>query len=276
MRPMRIAFIALFTLFPALATTTMSIADSKKSVLWSDIPAKVEIVGKLNAPLGSYVRISGERAQGLMLEEDTLVVSKINDQAFPSDKPLLVLLSGIARIPPNVNIDVEGYETGEFVGGPPPDLVRRFPGVQLTQQPWHFRTKFVVLRVNSPASLLRESPAPGRSNLTTNSDQQEIKISTQELERILQSFPSAITQARAVPYFKDGRQTGLRLFAIRSDGVFARIGLQNGDIVLATDGVAVSDLGAIVTIFSTLRDKKSVVLSVERLLRTVDLKIRCE
>ena len=45
-----------------------------------------------------------------------------------------------------------------------------------------------------------------------------------------------LTQARAVPYFKQGKSVGLRLFAIKAGSLFEKIGLKNGDKVVAMSG----------------------------------------
>jgi type II secretory pathway component PulC len=42
---------------------------------------------------------------------------------------------------------------------------------------------------------------------------------------------------RVVPAFEQGRAIGFKLFGIREDSVFARLGLQNTDVVVAINGM---------------------------------------
>jgi S1-C subfamily serine protease len=46
--------------------------------------------------------------------------------------------------------------------------------------------------------------------------------------------------ARIVPQLRDGRATGFRLYSVQADGLIARLGLQNEDLVTAVNGVALT------------------------------------
>ena len=73
-----------------------------------------------------------------------------------------------------------------------------------------------------------------------------------------------LTQARAVPYFKDGKSIGLRLFAIKSDSIFEKIGLKNADILKAVNGNSLADLTQAIKLFETLKKERSLSLTLER------------
>lgn len=49
---------------------------------------------------------------------------------------------------------------------------------------------------------------------------------------------SALTQARIVPSFKDGKPQGFKLFSIRPGSVYERLGLQSGDVLQRINGIA--------------------------------------
>lgn len=66
-------------------------------------------------------------------------------------------------------------------------------------------------------------------------------LSRAEMEASLRDLPILLSQARAVPYFRDGSAIGFRLFAIRQGSAYERMGLQNGDIVLKINGEPASD-----------------------------------
>ena len=50
------------------------------------------------------------------------------------------------------------------------------------------------------------------------------------------SLPVLLSQMRAVPWFHNGEIAGTRVFAIRENSLFAKIGLRSGDIVLKVNG----------------------------------------
>lgn len=92
----------------------------------------------------------------------------------------------------------------------------------------------------------------------------EYLIQEQELDKSLENLPMLLTQARAVPYFKDGKSVGLRLFAVKPGSLFERIGLRNGDILKSINGNLMGDLSQAVKLFETLKQEKSISVSLER------------
>ena len=94
--------------------------------------------------------------------------------------------------------------------------------------------------------------------------QDEFLVGEQELNKALENLPLLLTQARAVPYFKDGRPIGVRLYAIKPDSIFSKLGLQNGDILKSINGNNLDDFNQAVKLFEKLRDEKSIAVTLER------------
>jgi general secretion pathway protein C len=92
----------------------------------------------------------------------------------------------------------------------------------------------------------------------------EYIVQEQELDKNLENLPLLLTQARAVPYFKDGQSVGLRLFAVKPGSLFERIGLKNGDILKSINGNTLGDLSQAIKLFETLKQEKSITVSMER------------
>jgi len=85
-----------------------------------------------------------------------------------------------------------------------------------------------------------------------------------ELDRALENLPLLLTQARAVPYFADGKAVGLRLFAIKSGSLYEKIGLRNGDILKTLNGNNLGDISQAMQLFEKLKNERSIALRVER------------
>ncbi len=92
----------------------------------------------------------------------------------------------------------------------------------------------------------------------------EYLVQEQEIDKALENLPLLLTQARAVPYFKDGKSIGLRLFAVKPGSLFEKIGLRNGDILKAINGNPLGDLTQAVKLFETLKQEKSLSIAMER------------
>lgn len=92
----------------------------------------------------------------------------------------------------------------------------------------------------------------------------EYFVEEAEIDKALNNLPLLLTQARAVPYFKDGQAVGLRLFAIRNGSLFEKIGLKNGDILRSINGNSLGDLSQAIKLFERLKSERSLSLSLER------------
>ena len=95
-------------------------------------------------------------------------------------------------------------------------------------------------------------------------DNNQYIVDRAELDRSLENLPLLLTQARAVPYFKDGISVGLRLFAIKADSMYEKLGLRNGDILKAVNGSSLGDITQAVKLFETLKAEGSLALKLER------------
>ena len=89
-------------------------------------------------------------------------------------------------------------------------------------------------------------------------------IDEKEVDAALSNLPLLMTQARAVPYFKDGQSVGLRLFAIKPGSIFDKIGLLNGDVLKSVNGSSLGDLTQAVKLFERLKEERSITVVLER------------
>jgi general secretion pathway protein C len=103
---------------------------------------------------------------------------------------------------------------------------------------------------------------PGGEGISSNGD--DFVVDEAELDKGLENLPLLLTQARAVPYFKDGRSIGLRLFAIKSGSLYEKIGLKNGDILKSINGNSLADITQALKLFEQLKQERSINLVLER------------
>ncbi len=65
---------------------------------------------------------------------------------------------------------------------------------------------------------------------------------------------------------------GLRLFAIKPDSLYTKIGLKNGDIMMSINGKSLADLSEAIKLFETLKEERSFTLALERNRETREFK----
>ena len=96
----------------------------------------------------------------------------------------------------------------------------------------------------------------------TGENTYEIQRST--LESVLGNMSLLARSARIVPEMRDGKAAGFRLYSVRSDGPFAKIGMQNGDVLSAINGMEITSPEKALEVYSKLRSASHLSLGVER------------
>ncbi|HEY5284912.1 MAG TPA: type II secretion system protein GspC [Polyangia bacterium] len=90
----------------------------------------------------------------------------------------------------------------------------------------------------------------------------EIHRST--LESVLGNLALLSRSARIVPEIRGGKTAGFRLFAVRPDGPFAKIGLQNGDVIASINGLEMTSPEKALAVYGKLKSASHLDLGLER------------
>lgn len=72
------------------------------------------------------------------------------------------------------------------------------------------------------------------------------------------------SRARVVPYSRGGEMVGMRLFGVRADPLLTALDARDGDILLAVDGVALTEPGPALEAYARLRSGAPVQVTLER------------
>jgi general secretion pathway protein C len=107
---------------------------------------------------------------------------------------------------------------------------------------------------------LAQDLAKGIKKLSEN--KYELQRST--LESVLGNMALLSRSARIVPEMKDGKAAGFRLFAVRPDGPFAMIGMQNGDIISSINGLEITSPEKALEVYAKLKSASHLSLGMER------------
>lgn len=107
-------------------------------------------------------------------------------------------------------------------------------------------------------------PADGTQVASVTGNIQEIVIPETDVDNALSNLPLVMTQVRAVPYFKEGKAIGLRLFAIKAGSIFEKAQLKSGDILKSVDGNSLDDFSQALKLFEKLKNQRQVTVLLER------------
>jgi general secretion pathway protein C len=84
------------------------------------------------------------------------------------------------------------------------------------------------------------------------------------VDSLLGNMGALAKGARIVPETRDGKPAGFRLFSIKPDGPFAKIGLLNGDVVSAINGLEMNSPDQALLAYTKLKTANHLSVAIER------------
>lgn len=89
-------------------------------------------------------------------------------------------------------------------------------------------------------------------------------IDREEIDKTLSNLNSIAMQARIVPSFKNGEANGFKLFAIRPNSLYSKLGIQNGDIIHKINGFAINSPDKALEVYQKLKSARSIDVELTR------------
>ena len=105
--------------------------------------------------------------------------------------------------------------------------------------------------------------APKNDNIQELGDDRWM-VSQTEVAHQLENLGSLFTQMRAVPNMKDGAANGFRIFAIRRNSLFQKLGLKNNDVVQRVNGLDLNDPARAMGLLEDLKGENRLTIDVLR------------
>jgi general secretion pathway protein C len=99
---------------------------------------------------------------------------------------------------------------------------------------------------------------------TPRSSGTTITVSRSDVQQSLRDINKLMSQARIRPHFKDGKPDGLALSNIHGGSIFAKLGLQNGDIVQGMNDSSIKSPDDIMALYEKLKSGSQVELQIDR------------
>ncbi|MEW6776934.1 MAG: type II secretion system protein GspC [Bdellovibrionota bacterium] len=114
-----------------------------------------------------------------------------------------------------------------------------------------------------PEPLADGEEAAGGEGVKQVSDTEFI-VDARELESQLSNINQLILQARVVPNFSSGKIDGFKIFAIKPNSIFRKLGLRNGDVIASVNGVVLDNPQKGLQVFQDLQGQKNFGIDVRR------------
>ena len=95
-------------------------------------------------------------------------------------------------------------------------------------------------------------------------DENNYEVPRTEVDRALANLNDLAMQARIVPAFKDGQAEGFKLFSIRPDSLYSKIGIVNGDVIKRINGFEMNSPEKALEVYTKLKDANRIDIEVDR------------
>ncbi len=90
------------------------------------------------------------------------------------------------------------------------------------------------------------------------------EIPREEINKAMENWGDMAKDARIVPAFKDGQANGFKLFSIKPDSLYSKIGIQNGDVVRRVNGFEINSPDKALEVYSKLKEAGRIEIDIER------------
>ena len=92
----------------------------------------------------------------------------------------------------------------------------------------------------------------------------DYEVPRTEIDKTLANLNDVAMQARIVPAFKDGQAQGFKLFSIRPDSIYSKIGVQNGDVIKRINGFELNSPEKALEVYTKLKEASRIEIELER------------
>jgi len=95
-------------------------------------------------------------------------------------------------------------------------------------------------------------------------DDNNYEVPRNEVDKALANLNDLAMQARIVPAFKDGQAEGFKLFSIRPDSLYSKIGIVNGDVIKRINGFEMNSPEKALEVYTKLKDANRIDIELDR------------
>jgi general secretion pathway protein C len=238
-------------LLVAAAAYSGALAVNAALAFWLDPGTEPAVVAPAPALAGKRAAADADTREYSVILDRNLFGSEPITVSARADAPTGATASPELRLLGTAQIDDRGYAVIEDVAGKRqevfvvgetvfegPTLVAVRPGSADILD--HGRKQ--TLEISQPpgaddAGRSGASKKDGKTDSIRQTGTNTYMVDRREVQHSIDNLNRIATQMRAVPYLKDGTTIGFRVFNIKNGSIFERMGLKNGDVIQAVNGV---------------------------------------
>jgi len=90
------------------------------------------------------------------------------------------------------------------------------------------------------------------------------EIEAREIQSAMENMEKVTSGARIVPSFENGNSVGFKVFRIKPDSIYSKLGIRNGDVISKINGFEINSTEKALQMYQMLRTEKNISLDVTR------------
>ena len=104
------------------------------------------------------------------------------------------------------------------------------------------------------------STAPRAASVT-----KKVNLKREIINDAMMNINSLMKDVRIRPHFRNGRPEGMAISGIKSNSIFRKMGIRNGDIIIGVDGQKIESVDDAISLYGNLRSASEIRLDIKRM-----------
>ncbi|MBX7113348.1 MAG: general secretion pathway protein GspC [Myxococcaceae bacterium] len=117
---------------------------------------------------------------------------------------------------------------------------------------------------SAPAGNNNPPPSVALGSTIKKTGENEYEVPRAEVDKTLANLNDVAMQARIVPSFENGVANGFKLFSIRPDSIYSKLGIQNGDVIKRINGYDMNSPEKALELYTKLKESSRLEFEVLR------------
>ncbi len=93
----------------------------------------------------------------------------------------------------------------------------------------------------------------------------KVNLKRDTISDAMMNINSLMKDVRIRPHFRNGQPEGMAISGIKSDSIFRKMGIRNGDIIIGVDGQKIESVDDAMALYGTLKSSSQVQLDIKRM-----------
>lgn len=129
------------------------------------------------------------------------------------------------------------------------------------------RDEVLMMETAKGAGRSTRSGSSGRNgrNLPPASITKKVNLRRDTIDDAMMNISSLMKDVRIKPHFRNGQPEGMAISGIKSNSIFRKMGIRNGDVIMGVDGQKIESVDDAMSLYGNLKSASEVKIEIKRM-----------